>query len=425
MSVQRVWRLITVKVNDQMKKMFAFLAAAFLCAGCVPEEYFLRIDQEAKTPVRIAAVIPLSGKNKIYAEQMMAGMVFAVEQINAQNGVNGRNLQFKVFDSTGTPVGAVAAMEDAAKWGASGIIAGYDSDEVSAAISRSGELRLPTVIPLATSDQHTDLSPFIYRNSYTDTQQSEMLMSYLYHWRKARTIGIFIDTRNALYSQNLARSCAQAFQDCGGSVVSTVQLQGKNIPDKIIQDMVMADVDAVVIPADGKRAAEILKKLRNAGFHGIIAGTDTWDDIDFISSLDDFNPGECVFTAFFSDENSSAEYIRFKSAFRKRFYYNPGACETQSYDALKFLVIGLSTAETLPDFDKNWRTIRNHQGAAATYTMLKKGKIDRTIYLNTVGIDKVNGKFRPYSRLSRKIQYSKLEEYKESFYEVSDRQPII
>ena len=68
--------------------------------------------------------------------------------------------------------------------------------------------------------------------------------------------------------------------------------------------------------------------------------------------------------------------------------------------------------DNLLDFDKNWQSIRNHSGATAVYTMLKKGDIDRTIYLNSIGVRRGNGKIVPYARLSRKMQYSQLEEYK-------------
>ena len=165
------------------------------------------------------------------------------------------------------------------------------------------------------------------------------------------------------------------------------------------------------MPSAGKRAAAIFKKLRQSGFNGIICGPDSWDDAEFIAALVDVEPGEVIYTALFSPENTLQEYQDFKETFRKRFFYIPGACPVQSYDALKFLAIGLTNADDLFKFDKNWRTIRNHSGAAAVYTMLKKGEIDRTVYLNSIGVHR-GKRLLPYPRLSMKLQYSKLEDYR-------------
>ena len=72
----------------------------------------------------------------------------------------------------------------------------------------------------------------------------------------------------------------------------------------------------------------------------------------------------------------------------------------------------MNEAEDLFKFDRNWRSIRNHAGAGATYTMLPKGGIDRTIYLKNIGIREQNGKSYPYARLSKQLQYSKIKDYR-------------
>ena len=215
------------------------------------------------------------------------------------------------------------------------------------------------------------------------------------------------------YSRGIARNFAQAVTDLGGEIVHTAILpESGEVPFSLVREILARAPEFIIIPSQGKRCAEILKTLRNNGFSGILCGPDSWDDTDFIDALAGFEPGDCIYTAFFSPENPSPEFAEFRRKFRARFFHNPEACETQSYDALKFLAIGLAGVDNLPDFDKNWRSIRNHNGAAARYTMLKKGEIDRTIYLNSIGVRRGSGKLVPYARLSRKLQYSKLEDYR-------------
>ena len=192
----------------------------------------------------------------------------------------------------------------------------------------------------------------------------------------------------------------------------------KERPDKgEIVEMLKSDPEAIMLTFGGKAAAQTIRDLREAGFTGIIFGADNWDDDELINGLDNFVVGDCLYTAFFCDDESVLEYRNFKKAFRERFFHVPGACETQSYDALKFLVVGLRNAETLPEFDLNWQKIKQYQGVSARYTMLPKGEIDRTIYINSIGVKRAGDKLKPYARLSRKMQYSKLREYRPEYYQ--------
>ena len=45
------------------------------------------------------------------------------------------------------------------------------------------------------------------------------------------------------------------------------------------------------------------------------------------------------------------------------------------------------------------------------------GTIVDTIYINSIGVKRVNDKIKPYARLSHKMQYSKLREYQPEYYQ--------
>lgn len=397
-----------------MKKLLLpLLLAVGMLTGCVAPELRLRVNLEETSPLKVAAMLPLSGKNRIYAEQMREGLLFAESEINANGGINNRKLQLEIMDTCGTAAGTRAAIDKAIALNTVAIIAGYDTREVGMIVGNASALRMPTVIPLATSDYHVQESPFVYRNCYSDMQQMEVLASYLHHWRDLHRGAVLTDHAGDIdYSRSVARDLEQSIKDNGDEVVykGTLPADG-TLPENFIRDILATDPQFIFVPASGKRIVQILKALRDAGFSGIICGPDSWDDTEFIAGLAGIEPGECIYTALFSEENTSAEYEQFRQGFRARFFHNPDACSTQSYDALKFLAIGLSNADNLYKFDRNWRTIRNHPGAAAVYTMLKKGDIDRTIYLNSIGVRR-GKQLIPYSRLSKKMQYSKIEDYR-------------
>ena len=388
-----------------------------LFAGCIAPELHLSGDTGENAVLKVAAILPMSGSNRVFAEQMAEGLQMAALDLNRNSFTGRKNVQLKIFDSKGTPEGTAAAAAAAASWKAAGLIAGYNTDEVSLIVPYAEKYRMPMVIPLATSNRHSEISPFVYRNSYTDAQQGNMLASFLMYWRQVKFIGIFVGgDGNDEYQATVSREVASVFQEIGGTVTMTSTVKVRPGKRDIIE-MLKSDPEAIMLTFGGKAAAQTIRDLRQAGFTGVIFGADNWDDEELIAGLDNCIVGDCLYTAFFCDDESVREYRDFKSAFRKQFYHNPGACETQSYDALKFMAVGLRNAEHLPDFDRNWRKIRQYQGASARYTMLPKGEIDRTIYINSIGVRRAGDKLKPYARLSRKLQYSKLRQYRPDFYQ--------
>ena len=390
------------------------LSIILFFSGCLSPEYFLSGKTGKNDVIRIAAVLPLTGKNRIVAEQMQEGLQMAAYDLNA-NSRNGRKaVTLRVFDSKGSTSGTAAALKEIKKWGAAGIIAGYDTREVTDIITQASGMRMPIVIPMPGSSSHSGMSPFVYRTGYTDRQQAEMLAAYLWYWRTAKHLGIFAGSGED--HSAITRDTAENFQSLGGWLTTVISINGE-ATDQDVTAMLKSDPEAILITFGGKAAAMLIRKLRKLGFTGIICGTDRWNSPELLEALDDFKVGDCLYTTYFTDDENIAEYRNFRTVFRKRFFHNPGGCETQSYDALKFLVMSLRDTSTLTGFDRNWRKIRRYQGAAALYTMLPKGEIDRTIYINTIGVRRNGQKIEPYPRFSRKLQYSKLQEYKPEYYQ--------
>ena len=400
----------------KLKKIYAVLMPVLmLFAGCVPAELQLReLPQDPAAPVTVAALLPLTGSNRIYAEQMKEGILAAESRINNFNGISNRRLQVIFCDTKGTDAGTLAALAEAEKHHAVAAIAGYSTQEVSAIIAHADHLQMPMVIPLATSDYHVQSSAFVYRNCFSDLQQMEVLAHYLLFWRKLDS-GAVINDQNgdAEYSRGICRNFIQVMRDLNCSVTGEITVRpGKELQEEEIKSLLMADPGFIMIAASGKRAAKMIKQIRNAGFTGFLCGPESWDDQELTSALKNFNPGECIFTAFFDPANKSREFREFSGEFRKRFFHNPGACETQSYDAMIFLAIGLQNARNLFDFDRNWRQIKGFTGAAADYTMLKKGAVDRTIYLKRFSVERLTDSVTPRPVVTKKMQYSKLQDYK-------------
>lgn len=82
------------------------LVAVLLLAGCTAPQ---GADNESEEKIKIGAVLPLTGKVAFWGEPVLKGMKFAVNEINREGGINGREVEILVRDSKADPKTAVKA----------------------------------------------------------------------------------------------------------------------------------------------------------------------------------------------------------------------------------------------------------------------------------------------------------------------------
>ena len=77
---------------------------------------------------------------------------------------------------------------------------------------------------------------------------------------------------------------------------------------------------------------------------------------------------------------------------------------------MKLLAIGLSGTRTLEEFTTNLLAVRNQPMAAGLITILPEGKLDRTVYINTIRPAGRNNP-EPTGRTSKSFLLSKLDQF--------------
>lgn len=395
------------------KGVILLVLSCVIFSGCVPANELLRYTPEAEGPLYIGAVLPLSGADASYGKKMLNGAAFAIEKLNSGRGHFGRRVEMTVFDSGSTAEGAARAFAKAVKSGAVGIVGGYSTLEVQGMTAFAAKHRVPLVIPMATgNDVAINANKFVYRTVFTDDQQAAMIAGYLKYYRQVKRLIITAASEpEAVYSRNVAGEVAKSFREMGGGIVTIRELNGTKAEQEL-REIASLLPDAVLLPFDGKTAARYYKILRQCGYNGLICGPDSWDDPSFFRGLEGLEkPGNSFYTALFNREAKHSEYKNFQMAFRKKLYYLPESCEIQTYDAVNCLLAGFGkNATSLKQFQKNWCSLRKYAGAAAVYTMYAGNKIDRTIYINRVGIAEFGkNKFVPRNIIG--LQSSRLKDY--------------
>lgn len=108
-------------------------------------------------PVKVGALVPLSRPAWVEAgKHLLAGLDFAVREVNDAGGICGRAIELIVRDTAADPQQAVAAVDELARLGVVALAGEYHSVVARAAAARADALGLPFLCSSAVIDALTD-----------------------------------------------------------------------------------------------------------------------------------------------------------------------------------------------------------------------------------------------------------------------------
>jgi branched-chain amino acid transport system substrate-binding protein len=133
-------------------------------------------------PIRIGVLTPISGVFAGIGQQVSWGMELAVEEINAEGGVLGRQLELVFEDSEGNPAVAVQKAERLFEVANVDFLTGTVNSGATLAVGqvaeRAGRL-MATTVSFADSITGTQCSPNVFRVNARAGQQSAALATWL------------------------------------------------------------------------------------------------------------------------------------------------------------------------------------------------------------------------------------------------------
>lgn len=172
----------------------------------------------SQEPIKIGASVALSSTYAYYGGQHQKGMMFALEEINAAGGINGRPLVAVYEDNKSDVNGSVAAFRKL-----------VDVDKVPIVFSSFTGITLP-LLPLAEKAQVVEFSPAIFANKFGELNE--------WGFRIGATEGQLATNAATIAYKNLGLTKAAIFQedsqigkDGGSTFQETFQKLGGTIVD--------------------------------------------------------------------------------------------------------------------------------------------------------------------------------------------------
>ena len=303
--------------------------------------------------IRFAVMSPMTGENAATGEQLANGVAIAVDEINAAGGVNGKQLEYEVFDDQANTNQAVICGEKIASDGGFAFaIASNSSGCSQAAYPALANAGIPLISGVNTADFMTNQGFTMYlRICVKDSAQTEQLVQAVID-AGYKAPAIFYstaetDTTNAQLAQ-------EDFKAAGIDVVGTAQIQPDTEKDynAHITNFRGAGADVVVFCCEYNPAALFLKQAATLGWTDFgaygTAGTSNPQLIEIAGA--DAAEGYISIASYVADIDAASDRSKaFIEAYQAKANTDPGEWAAGAYDSVYIMadVLGKDEAASL------------------------------------------------------------------------------
>ncbi len=295
--------------------------------------------------VRIGFNVPLTGFAAADGKSALTGAELAVEQANADGGVDGKTVELVVYDDQASPKEAAPIATKLASQDKVNIaISGSYSGATRAAAGVFQENGIPYISAYAVHPGITRTGDFVFRTSFVGEVQGRA-GAKLAGDSLGKKRAVLITLKND-FGKSLAAGFREAADKFGIEILAEYEYGIKDRQFGPIVSKVKSD-NPEVIYASGYffTAGPLVAQLRGAGIEAPIIGQEGYDSQKFIEIAGPAAEGVIITTSLDRD-SEVAETKDFIAAFEKKAGYKSDMVAASGHTAVKVAVAALRKAGT-------------------------------------------------------------------------------
>ncbi|MCY7008608.1 ABC transporter substrate-binding protein [Fusobacterium simiae] len=331
-----------------MKKRFltTLLGASLLLVACGGEKAADKPAAEAET-VKIGAIGPLTGPVAIYGISATNGLKLAVDEINANGGILGKQVELNLLDEKGDSTEAVNAYNKLVDWGMVALVGDITSKPSVAVAEVAAQDGIPMITPTGTQLNITEAGSNIFRVCFTDPYQGEVLANFAKDKLGAKTVAV-MSNNSSDYSDGIANAFVKEAENQGIEVVAR---EGYSDGDKDFRaqltKIAQKNPDVLFVPDYYEQDSLIAIQAREVGLKSIITGSDGWDGVVKTVDPSSYPAIENVYFAnHYSAKDSNEKVQNFIKNYKEKYNDDPSAFSALSYDTAYLLKAAIEKAGT-------------------------------------------------------------------------------
>lgn len=324
-------------------------------------------------PVRLGAVLPLTGSLSRYGKSLERGALLAVEQVNANGGIEGRRLELLTMDSGSSPEAAAKMFQKlVVEELVPAVVGGASTAECLAMAPVAERYRRVLLSPSASGPQISGSGEFVFRNWPSDEIEGRTLAdfaAYTLHASRA----LVISERNP-YAEGFASVFIRRFAAEGRT--AELEVLDPARPQRDTLARLAGPLNACQVVVLSGYAGDLLPFLTALRARTDLPPVLSTSALGEGSSLRDAAMGGVLFARPAFDPEGDTAAAEFSSLYAAKFGQEADIYAAHAFDAVKLLAeVMRKTGPGASGLRQGLLSVRNYQGAAGSTTFDSNGDV--------------------------------------------------
>lgn len=346
--------------------------------------------QAKKDTMKIGAVLPLSGDAAQWGVAAKQGIQIAVDEVNANGGIDGQNVVVIFEDSQLQPRVGSQAMQKLSTVDKVPAVIGAISSSVTLAMAPIAERNQVVLIsPASTSHDISDAGDFVFRTIPADIYEGGYLGNYSKSQLGFNRVAII--AVNAAGTEGMAEAFRDAFTKSGGEItVFELVPQGATDFRATVSKAIATRPEAAYVVGFPLETGHLIKQLKELGYSGQVLSAQPAEDPEVRNIAGSAAEGIVFTTTTIDEESGTAATKSFTTAYRKRFGKSPGIFSYEAYDAAQLILAAIKeSGASGPSIRDFLYSVKDYEGASGKFSFNENGDVDKSIRIVTVNAGQV------------------------------------
>ena len=339
-----------------MKKLLSLILALALATTLFACGQKQVSNTTAETPAanaetatfKVGGIGPTTGGAAVYGLAVKNALQIAIDEINANGGYNGYQVEYRFADDEHDAEKSVNAYNSLKDWGMQLLIGTVTSSPCIAVADKTVADNMFQITPSG-SAVDCALNPNVFRMCFSDPNQGIASAQYINDHNLAKKVGIIYDSSD-VYSTGIYEKFVQEASGKNFEIVAEEQFTADSKTDFTTQltKIKAADADLVFLPFYYSEAALVLNQAKQMGYAPTFFGCDGMDGILTLENFDkSLAEGLMLLTPFSADATDDLT-VNFVKEYQNKYGEIPNQFAADAYDCAYTLKLAIEKANLTP-----------------------------------------------------------------------------
>jgi branched-chain amino acid transport system substrate-binding protein len=339
----------------------------------------------AADPIKIAALVELSGAGATSGTNFKNGVELAVKEINASGGVLGRNIELNAADTQSNPGVAKGLAQKAVDDGVTAVFGPVFSGSILVSMAETRRAEVPNFTGGEAAAITKQGNPYIFRTSFTQDTAMPKVARYIANNLKAKTVALIYVNND--FGKGGRQSLNQALEALGVKMVADISTEQSQVDfSAAVLKAKQSNADVVFSYTNEEESARLLRELRKQGVTKPVVGETVLTSQKVIELAGEASNGAVAHVGLTVD--APIPGVRaFRAKFEKEYKYTPDHNGIKGYTGVYMLKAAIEKvgkvdrkliAQTLHGMKIN---IAQNPGVLMDVAIDANGDLDRVSFL--------------------------------------------